>query len=125
VVLVNRGRLVAAVAVLTLPCAVFACGGSRYGDFSDVPTRKTCELNLVVPNMACEDACPVKVKSALFNVEGVRRVDVDFGSRTAVVDAFYPACSAEGYEHMMASLASLGYEARIVSSRPLMGWETQ
>lgn len=116
----RRALAVLSVSVMGL---VAACGGSPYGDFSNVPDRKTCEVNIRVSNMACEDACPIKVQSALANVDGVRRVDVDYASGFASVTAAYPACSSTGYEGMMRNLYYQGYKARIVSSRPLMGWE--
>jgi hypothetical protein len=65
----------------------------------------------------------VKVHAALANVQGVRSVDVDYASGFASVTANYPACSATGHEGMMRNLYHQGYKARIVSSRPLMGWE--
>lgn len=113
-------------ALAILPCAfvaLVACGGSYYGDFSNVPDREACEVAISLPNMACEEACPVKVRGALANVAGVRRVQVDYPGRSAVVDAVYPACSGDGFEQMMKSLYMQGYKARVVSSRTLNGWE--
>jgi copper chaperone CopZ len=103
--------------------ALVACGGSPYGDFSSVPDREACELNVSLPNMACSEACPVKVRGALANVAGVQRVDVDYDSRSAVVGAVYPACSEAGFEDMMRQLYMQGYKARVVSARSLTPWE--
>jgi copper chaperone CopZ len=100
-----------------------ACG-SAYGDFSKYPDRKSCEVAVSLPNMACAEACPVKVRSALSNVDGVRRVDVDYEGRVASITAEYPACSGAGHEQMIRNLYARGYKAKIVSSRPLMGFET-
>jgi copper chaperone CopZ len=102
-------------------CAVAAlsalgCGGSTYGDFSNVPTRESCTLELAIPNMACSEACPVKVSSALGRVAGVRSVEVDYEERSAVVEAVSPACSEEGFEAMMEKLYARGYKARVVRS---------
>lgn len=65
----------------------------------------------------------MKVRGALANVAGVRRVDVDYPSRSAVVGAVYPACSADGFEEMMKNLYMQGYKARIVSARTVNAWE--
>lgn len=116
------------IALLALPLAAalglsLGCARSPYGDFSHVPDRRACELEVSLPNMACEEACPVKVRGALGSVAGVRRVDVDYAGKSASVSAVYPACSRAGYEQMMGNLYAQGYKARIVSSRPLMGWE--
>ena len=43
---------------------------------------RTVTLN--VPGMTCS-ACPITVKKALTKVDGVRKVDVDFEKREAVV----------------------------------------
>jgi copper chaperone CopZ len=79
--------------------------------------REACTLGVSLPNMACSDVCPMKVRGALARVKGVRAVDVDFESRSAVVDAVYPACSEAGYEQMVERLGELGYQAYIVSAR--------
>ena len=98
-----------------LPLAA-GCGGSPYGDFSKVPTRDSCTVELAIPNMACGEACPVKVRAALSSVGGVRAVDVDYEGRSAVVEAVSPACSGDGFEQMVAKLYARGYRARVVSS---------
>jgi len=100
-----------------------SCARSPYGNFSNVPDRKSCVLDVSLPNMACSEACPIKVQNALGSVAGVRRVEVDYDSRSATVDANYPACSSGGFEQMMKNLYMQGYKARIVSSREPMGWE--
>ncbi len=41
-------------------------------------------VTLDVPGMTCS-ACPITVKKALTKVDGVRKVDVDFEKREAVV----------------------------------------
>lgn len=106
-----------AASALSMGCA------SRYGNLSRLPDRKACEIEVSLPNMACAEACPVKVRGALGSVAGVRRVDVDYEGKSASVSAIYPACSSAGYEQMMDNLYAQGYKARILSSRPLMGWE--
>lgn len=92
------------------------CGGSPYGDFSNVPDRESCTVQLAIPNMACGEACPPKVTSALQRVSGVRSVEVDYEGRSAVVEAVAPACSGEGFERMIANLYARGYRAQVVRS---------
>ncbi len=99
------------------------CGGSPYGDFSDVPERESCTVQIAIPNMACGEACPPKVSSALQRVSGVRSVEVDYEGRSAVVEAVAPACSGPGFERMIANLHSRGYRATIV--RSFTGRESQ
>ncbi len=41
-------------------------------------------VTLSVPGMTCA-ACPITVKAALFKVEGVKRTDVKFEQRLAIV----------------------------------------
>lgn len=92
------------------------CGGSPYGDFSDVPERDSCTVQIAISNMACGEACPPKVSSALQRVSGVSSVEVDYDSGSALVEATAPACSAPGFERMIANLYARGYKARIVNS---------
>ena len=77
--------------------------------------RAECTLSVSVPNMACAIACPQKVRAVLLGVNGVREADVDYDSRSAVVEAVYPACSEAGYTQMIDGLYALGYQARITS----------
>jgi copper chaperone CopZ len=110
-------RVLALTALATVTAAsTWGCGGSSYGDFSNVPTRESCTLELAIPNMACSEACPVKVSAALGRVAGVRSVDVDYEGRSAIVEAVSPACSEEGFEGMMEKLYARGYKARVVRS---------
>jgi copper chaperone CopZ len=110
-------RLLALAALGTVAAlSALGCGGSAYGDFSNVPTRESCTLELALPNMACSEACPVKVSSALGRVAGVRSVDVDYENRSAIVEAVSPACSEEGFESMMEKLYARGYKARVIRS---------
>ena len=102
--------------LMALPLAG-ACAASPYGDFSRVPDRESCTVDLALPNMACSEACPIKVRSALSGVAGVQQVDVDYDSKSATVEAVYPACSSDGFEEMMARLYARGYRARVVSAR--------
>ena len=100
-----------------------SCARSPYGNFSNVPDRRSCVVDLSLPNMACSEACPIKVRNALSGVAGVQRVDVDYDAKRATVSASYPACSGNGYEQMIKSLYMEGYQARVVYSREPMGWE--
>jgi copper chaperone CopZ len=110
-------RLLALAALSTVAAlSALGCGGGTYGDFSNVPTRESCTLELALPNMACSEACPVKVSSALGRVAGVRSVDVDYENRSAIVEAVSPACSEEGFESMMEKLYARGYKARVIRS---------
>jgi copper chaperone CopZ len=78
--------------------------------------RAECTLGLELPNMACSEACPMKVRAALSNVRGVQYVEVDYDTKTATVQAVSPACGAAGYEQMIDNLYARGYRARIVSA---------
>ncbi len=78
--------------------------------------RAECTLGLELPNMACSEACPMKVRAALSSVRGVQDVQVDYDTRTATVQAVAPACGAAGYEQMIDRLYARGYRARIVSA---------
>jgi len=100
-----------------LPFAGVSCAASPYGDFSRVPDRDSCTLDVALPNMACSEACPIKVREAIGGVEGVQRVDVDYDARRASVEAVYPACSSDGFEEMMKNLYARGYRARVISAR--------
>ncbi|MBL8741142.1 MAG: heavy-metal-associated domain-containing protein, partial [Myxococcales bacterium] len=77
----------------------------------------TCTVDLALPNMACAEACPIKVRQALGGVAGVQSVDVDYDAKSATVEAVYPACSRDGFEDMMEKLYARGYRARVVSAR--------
>jgi len=107
----SRGRHLLASAFL----AAFAagCGASLVG----VSDKKECEVALAVPNMVCAEGCPIRVRSALARVTGVRDVGVDFNSRNALVDAAYPACSESGVKQMIAELRAKGYDASFVQMR--------
>ncbi len=95
---------------------VFACGGNP--DAADFPTeRSRCTVELAVPNMACETACPIKVRALLSDVEGVEAVDVNFEQRHATVQGVWPACGHDGFRKMLKNLASRGYEGQILSSQ--------
>ena len=85
------------------------CGGSSAYHPSLAKDRSQCTLELSLPNMACSDACPVKVRRAIGSVAGVRSVDVDYEARTATVSAVYPACSGAGYDQMVSNLQNMGY----------------
>ncbi len=94
----------------TLVVVSSGCASSLSG----IPDRKECNVALAVPNMVCQDGCPIRVRMALANVSGVRGVDVDFTGRNALVDATYPACSEHGVEQMIAELGAKGYRANFV-----------
>lgn len=105
-------------AASTLPALASAsgCVSSPYGDFSNVPDRASCTVEIAISNMACPEACPIKVRDAVFRVQGVRDVAVDYESGRAGVEAVYPACSSDGFEQMMANLYARGYKAKIAGS---------
>ncbi len=94
-----------------------ACAAKPYGDYSNVPDRDSCTLDVALPNMACDEACPIKVRQALRSVDGVQTVDVDYEARRATVEAVYPACSSGGFDQMMSNLYQRGYRAKVVSAR--------
>ena len=81
-----------------------------------MPERESCTVQIAISNMACGEACPPKVTSALQRVSGVRSVEVDYEGGSAVVEAVAPACSGPGFERMMANLHSRGYKARVLRS---------
>jgi copper chaperone CopZ len=97
-------------------CAAACAGQSGWSEGAAVPERASCTVELAVPNMACGEVCPGKVRQALASVRGVQEVSVDFGSRSAAVVAEYPACSGDGFEEMIENLHDLGYEGQVVSS---------
>ena len=74
-------------------------------------------MEVAVPNMACETACPIKVRALLASVQGVEQVDVNFEERKATVEGVWPACGHRGMENMLDSLATRGYTGQIVSSQ--------
>jgi copper chaperone CopZ len=93
-----------------------ACGGGA--DEASFPVeRSRCTVEVAVPNMACETACPIKVRALLSDVEGVERVEVDFEQRRATVEGVWPACGHKGMRKMLANLKTRGYEGQIVSSQ--------
>jgi copper chaperone CopZ len=106
---------VAAVLLLAMVLAI-GCSKPKAWDPSLEKNRAECTLGLSLPNMACSEACPIKVQQALSRVRGVEEVEVDYDSRTATVHASWPACGAEGYEQMIGNLYQRGYRARIVSA---------
>lgn len=96
--------------------AILGCGGSP--DAADFPTeRARCTVEVAVPNMACETACPIKVRALLADVEGVQDVNVDFEHRHATVEGVWPACGHKGFRQMLANLATRGYQGQIISSQ--------
>lgn len=110
-------------ALLALSSLAFAalvvasgCASSPYGDFSKVPDRASCTVDVAISNMACPEACPIKVRDAVFKVQGVRDVAVDYGAGHAQIEAVYPACSSDGFEQMIANLYARGYKARVATS---------
>ena len=65
-----------------------------------------------IDNMTCA-ACPVTVRKAMSNVDGVTRVDVDFETKTATV-AFDP--SMTDVETIAAASSRVGYPATAQTS---------
>ncbi len=108
-------RFLAAAALLLVAFAS-ACSKPKAWDPALEQNRSECTLGLSLPNMACAEACPIKVRAALARVRGVDDVQVDYDTRTAVVHATWPACGVDGYEQMIANLYQRGYRARIVSA---------
>lgn len=111
-------RLVGVLAALVAAASVLVgtgCGASH--GTAAVPNRKVCQVNLAVTNMVCEDGCPIKVRSALAQVNGVTDVNVDYQSQNIVVDAVFPACSSDGAEQMVDALWQKGYTATVTGSR--------
>ena len=101
---------------LVLLLAAAACGGNpEAANFP--PERARCTVDVALPNMACETACPIKVRALLSEVEGVQSVDVNFEERRATVGGVWPACGHDGFSRMLSNLASRGYEGHIVSSQ--------
>jgi copper chaperone CopZ len=109
-------RIAAAAALAALVALCWACGGNP--DAADFPVeRGRCTVVVAVPNMACETACPIKVRALLGDVEGVQSVDVSFEERRATVEGVWPACGHDGFRKMLANLRTRGYEGQIVSSQ--------
>ena len=101
---------------LGLLVTVGACGAGP--DEADFPVeRARCTVEVAVPNMACETACPIKVRALLADVDGVENVQVSFEERRATVEGVWPACGHKGMRKMLANLKTRGYEGRIVSSQ--------
>ena len=65
-----------------------------------------------IENMTCA-ACPITVRKAMSNVDGVTRVDVDFETKTATV-AFDP--SVTDVETIAAASIRVGYPATVQTS---------
>lgn len=101
--------------LVPLVLGVIGCAGSLSG----VSDKKECQVALALPNMVCEEGCPIRVRSALARVGGVRDVDVDFNSKNAIVDAAFPACSRRGVEEMLSALRAKGYDASFVQMRAI------
>ncbi len=125
----DRGRFVAGppdlydraamsrLAVPLLALSYLACSQPKAWDPALARDRQECTLGVTLPNMACSDACPTKVKAAIGAVRGVEEVQVDYEARRATVYARWPACGEEGYQQMVDNLYRGGYSARIVSAR--------
>lgn len=115
----NMGLMQKRGAVLLLPFVLSLLGAcaSRYDEAGFPPERSRCTMEIAVPNMACETACPIKVHALLASVQGVEQVDVSFEERRATVEGVWPACGHKGMEAMLDSLATRGYQAQIVSSQ--------
>lgn len=96
---------------------VFGAACAPANGTASVPDRKVCQVNLAVNNMVCEDGCPIKVRSALAQVNGVMDVNVDYQTQNIVVDAVFPACSRGGAEQMVDALWEKGYVAKVTGSR--------
>lgn len=99
-------------ALLSLTC----CAKPKAWDASLERDRAECTLGIDLPNMACAEACPIKVRSALLRVRGVEEVQVDYDAKRATVYATWPACGADGYTQIIDNLYQRGYRARIVSA---------
>ncbi|MFO0611245.1 MAG: heavy metal-associated domain-containing protein [Polyangiaceae bacterium] len=98
-----------------------ACG--KNNGASEVPDRKVCQVNLAIAGMVCEDGCPIRVRAALAQVNGVQDVSVDYASNNVVVDAVFPACSRDGAEQMVDALWQKGYTAKVTGSRAVVAWQ--
>jgi copper chaperone CopZ len=114
-----KRTLAASVVAIGFAAMLEACAGRPGGNVGDVPEKRECEVALALPNMVCEEGCPVRVRAALAGVSGVRDVSVDFESKNALVDAQYPACSRAGVEDMIGKLFAKGYRAEYVGMRAI------
>lgn len=110
-------RFSAVLVLLLVPAALgLGCGKPKAWDPALERNRAECTLGIDLPNMACAEACPLKVRSAIARVRGVQDVQVDYEAKKATVYAAWPACGADGYEQMIDNLYQRGYRARIVSA---------
>jgi len=66
-----------------------------------------------ISNMTCP-TCPITVKRAMLGVDGVREVEIDFGSKTATV-AYDPPKTSK--TKIAAASTNAGYPARAISAK--------
>lgn len=105
----NKSKLTFVIAALLL-----AGGGLAYSQSSLVaePSVAAAKLETVtfkVEKMHCP-TCPITVKNAMQNVEGVQSVDIDLSARTASV-LFDPTLTST--DAISAASANAGYPAEI------------
>ncbi|MFO0550057.1 MAG: heavy metal-associated domain-containing protein [Polyangiaceae bacterium] len=77
-----------------------------------------CSIDIRVTNMACREACPLKVRDAVTNVDGVDEVRVDYDEGRATIEARGMACKRPGTSEMVRLLNSSGYKAYLVGVDP-------
>lgn len=92
------------------------CGGGARHQSVQPNDRASCQVDIEVSGVPCEANCPL-VEQALANVDGVEGVRMDFGSKTASIDAVHPACGGDGFDAMIAALEDAGFGGSIVATR--------
>ena len=97
------GLALAVAAVLSISPAAPLAAQSATAQSAVVETA-----TLTIDNMTCA-LCPVTVKTAMEQVEGVRSVTIDFGAKAATV-TFDPAVAT--VEAIAAASGNAGYPAR-------------
>jgi periplasmic mercuric ion binding protein len=88
-----------------------ALSAAQAGNHAAQAALKQETQTFAIENMTCA-MCPITVRKAMEHVEGVKSVDVDFGSKTATV-IFDPAVATP--EAIAHASTNAGYPAKLVT----------
>ncbi|WP_322619471.1 mercury resistance system periplasmic binding protein MerP [Shewanella sp. YLB-07] len=86
---------------------------SALGIMPTTALAETRSVNLMVPTMDC-DMCPITVRKALENLDGVEQAKVDFGDKTAWVIFDDDKVSVE---RLMEATKDAGYPSEVIEAR--------
>ncbi|QDO86583.1 mercury resistance system periplasmic binding protein MerP [Shewanella psychropiezotolerans] len=86
---------------------------SALGIMPTTALAETRSVNLMVPTMDC-GMCPITVRKALENLDGVEQAKVDFGDKTAWVIFDDDKVSVE---RLMEATKDAGYPSEVIEAR--------